>query len=175
MQKIYGPTELPDVFKIYPLASHEDYRGTYTELYNEFELFQATGHQISFVQDDCSVSNLNVLRGIHGDKATWKLVSCIYGSIYLVVVDNRPHITQLGTNEKRWLAFTISDKNRVQVLVPPNVGVGHLVLSDTAIFWYKQSTYYNRDEQFTIPWNSPAFNIWWPIKNPIVSERDKGV
>ncbi len=60
------------------------------------------------------------------------------------------------------------------MIVPPKFGNGHLVLSETAIFHYKQSTYYNRDGQFTIMWNDPKLNIDWPIDNPILSDRDAG-
>ena len=49
------------------------------------------------------------------------------------------------------------------------------MLSDSAIFHYKQNTYYNRAGQFTVVWNDPKFKIWWPIKNPIVSQRDEQV
>jgi dTDP-4-dehydrorhamnose 3,5-epimerase len=53
-------------------------------------------------------------------------------------------------------------------------GNGHLVLTDIAIFNYKQTTEYNREGQFTILWNDPDLNIWWPTKNPILSRRDGG-
>jgi len=68
----------------------------------------------------------------------------------------------------------LSDQNRLQVLVPPKFGNGHLVLNEQAIFHYKQSTNYNFAGQFTLSWNDPELNIWWPIKNPIVSRRDEG-
>jgi dTDP-4-dehydrorhamnose 3,5-epimerase len=59
------------------------------------------------------------------------------------------------------------------VLVPPMHGNGHLVMSETAIFHYKQTTYYNPKGQFTYPWNDPRLNIWWPTKTPILSRRDE--
>jgi dTDP-4-dehydrorhamnose 3,5-epimerase len=74
----------------------------------------------------------------------------------------------------KWKSFVLSDQNRLQVLVPPKFGNGHVVLSELAIFHYKQSSYYDRASQFTILWNDPKLNIWWPIKNPIVSRRDEG-
>ena len=67
----------------------------------------------------------------------------------------------------------LSDVNRLQILVPPKYGNAHLILSDKAIFHYKQSTHYNPAKQFTYKWNDPKFNIWWPIKNPILSQRDE--
>jgi len=152
----------PDIF--------EDFRGSYVETYND-ELYKGHGIDIKFVQDDISVSTKNVLRGIHGDKETWKLISCLKGTIYLVVVD----CDEKSKNFGKWQAFTISDKNRHQVLVPPKHGNAHLVLTDEAIFHYKQSTYYNPSvlKQFTYKFDDPKFNIEWPIKNPILSERDK--
>ena len=67
----------------------------------------------------------------------------------------------------------MSDKNRLQVLIPPKFGNGHLVLSEMAIFHYKQSTYYNQKGQFTYVWNDPKLDIRWPIKDPILSKRDE--
>ena len=58
--------------------------------------------------------------------------------------------------------------------MPPKFGNGHLILSESAIFHYKQTTNYDRAGQFTIAWNDPDLKIWWPIQNPILSERDQG-
>jgi dTDP-4-dehydrorhamnose 3,5-epimerase len=105
---------------------------------------------------------------VHGDENTYKLISCLYGTIYLLVVDNRPWSPQF----KEWTSFTLSDKNRKQVLVPPGFGNGHLVMSKTAVFHYKWSEYYNREAQFTIKWNDPEYEFWWPVRHPILSARD---
>jgi len=147
----------------------EDFRGEYVETYNE-ALYRENGIDVKFIQDDISVSFRNVLRGIHGDGVTWKLISCLYGKFYLVVVNGDKQSRNFG----KWESFVLSEKNRRQVLVPPNYGNAHLVLSDTAIFHYKQSTYYDRSKQFTYKWDDPRLNIWWPIKNPILSIRDEG-
>jgi dTDP-4-dehydrorhamnose 3,5-epimerase len=160
-------TNLEGVLKI-TLNAFEDYRGHYVETYNE-GLYNKHGIGIKFIQDDISVSNKNVLRGIHGDQETWKLISCLEGEFYLVVINNDENSLQY----KQWESFTLSEQNRIQILVPPKFGNGHLVLSERAIFHYKQNTYYNLDGQFTILWNDPEFNIEWPIKRPILSERDK--
>jgi len=146
----------------------EDHRGEYTETYNE-KLYREKGIDIKFVQDDISISSKYVLRGIHGDDETWKLISCYYGKFYLVVVNCDTESDNFGKCQ----SFVLSDRNRNQVLVPPKYGNGHLVLSDVAIFHYKQSTYYNPSGQFTYKWNEPRFNIWWPIKTPILSQRDE--
>jgi dTDP-4-dehydrorhamnose 3,5-epimerase len=160
-------TNLPGVLKITPPTLHEDFRGEFVELYNE-ELYKAAGISIPFIQDDISVSHRHVLRGLHGDQATWKLVSCLVGRIYLVVVNNDENSAHFG----KWEHFALSEKNRRQILIPPHHGNGHLVLSDVAVFHYKQSTYYDRESQFTIHWNDPRLGIHWPIQNPILSPRD---
>ncbi len=160
-------TNLEGVLLIKPFV-FEDHRGEYVETYNE-QLYKDNGIDVKFVQDDISVSSKHVLRGIHGDAETYKLISCLYGKFYLVVVNCNTESKIFG----KWQAFVLSDKNRLQVLVPPKNGNAHLVLSNMTIFHYKQSTYYDREKQFTYKWNDPKLNIWWPIKNPILSQRDE--
>jgi dTDP-4-dehydrorhamnose 3,5-epimerase len=154
--------------RVIKLDPFEDHRGLYTELYNE-KLYRENGVDVKFIQDDISISRHNVLRGIHGDAETWKLISCLHGSFYLVVVNCDTESPDFG----KWESFVLSDRNGLQVLVPPKFGNGHLVLSDVAAFHYKQSTYYNRAGQFTYKWNDPRLNVWWPVKEPILSKRDE--
>ena len=162
-------TTLEGVLKLTPPTVFEDFRGAYVELYNE-QLYQAAGVEVDFVQDDISVSSRHVLRGIHGDERTWKLISCLYGKFYLVVVNCDRDSERFGA----WEGFVLSDRNRTQILIPPKHGNGHVVLSEEAIFHYKQSSYYDRPSQFTYLWNDPELDIWWPIKEPLVSQRDAG-
>ena len=160
-------TKLDGVLMITP-GVFEDFRGRYVETYNE-DLYRQNGVEVKFIQDDISVSSRHVLRGIHGDAETWKLISCFHGSFYLVVVNN----DKTSPQYRQWQGFTLSDSNRHQVLVPPMFGNGHLVLTETAIFHYKQNTYYNPRGQFTIRWDDPEYNMWWPVKTPILSRRDE--
>lgn len=160
-------TELDGVLIIKP-SIYEDFRGEYVETYNDEE-YKKKGITCNFIQDDISVSTRGVLRGIHGDGETWKLISCLYGKFYLVAVNCEAESPNFG----KWQSFTLSDKNRWQVLVPPLHGNGHLVMSETAIFHYKQTTYYNPKGQFTYTWNDPRLNIWWPTKTPVLSRRDE--
>jgi dTDP-4-dehydrorhamnose 3,5-epimerase len=146
----------------------EDHRGWYVEIYNE-TLYNEHGITAKFVQDDISVSTRGVLRGIHGDAETWKLISCLHGRFYLVVVNCDKDSPDFG----KWQSFVLSDQNRHQVLVPPKFGNGHLVLTETCIFHYKQSAYYHPEGQFTYVWNDPRLKLWWPTKRPIVSMRDE--
>ena len=163
-------TKLDGVLQITPPTVFEDWRGEYVETYNE-QLYREQGIEVQFVQDDISVSDRHVLRGLHGDANTWKLISCLYGKFYLVVVNNDPESPQY----RQWASFVLSDANRKQVLIPPKFGNGHLVLSDKAIFHYKQNTYYDRAGQFTLLWNDPEIDLWWPVPNPLVSRRDAGL
>ncbi|MBN2313785.1 MAG: dTDP-4-dehydrorhamnose 3,5-epimerase family protein [Sedimentisphaerales bacterium] len=159
-------TQLKNVLLIKP-SFFEDHRGEYLELYNE-KMYKSRGIEIDFVEDDISIGIRNVLKGIHGDAVTWKLVSCLHGKFYLVVVNYDEKSPDFG----KWQSFVLSDVNKHQVLVPPLHGNGHLVLSEKSIFHYKQSAYYDPSRQFTIKWNDPRFAIWWPHKHPILSQRD---
>ena len=160
-------TELEGVLVIKPHV-FEDHRGQFVETYNR-RLYTDNGIDIEFVQDDISISTRNVLRGIHGDSVTYKLLSCLHGKLYFVVVDCDAESKNFG----KWQSFILSDVSRMQVLVPPRYGNAYLVLSEQAIFHYKQSTYYDRSKQFTYKWDDSRLNIWWPIANPILSERDE--
>jgi len=160
-------TKLKGVLLIEP-SIFKDFRGEFIETYNE-ELYRKKVNSIKFIQDDIAVSKKNVLRGIHGDNLTWKLISCLYGELYQVVVNCDKSSKDFG----KWQSFILSDKNKFQLLVLPKYGNAYLVMSDKAVFSYKQSTYYNRKSQFSYKWNDSRFKIQWPIKNPILSKRDK--
>lgn len=173
-------TKLEGVLLIKP-ETYEDFRGEYVETFNEKKysrdfvknlkdtIYKKEAHNLHFVEDDISTGTRGVLKGIHGDTKTWKLVQCLFGKFYLVVLNYNPKSKDYG----KWEAFTLSDKNRLQVLIPPMHGNGHLVLSEYDIYHYKQSEYYDPNDQFTIKWDDPEFKIRWPIKNPILSLRDK--
>ena len=116
-----------------------------------------------------SVSNQNVLRGIHVSSHLWKLVTCVYGKIFLVVAD-------CCGNFGKWQSWTIDDANPIMVLVPPGFGLAHLVLSKQAVFYYKWSGPYDSSEQETYRYDNPHFGIEWPgdLRNFILSKRDSG-
>jgi dTDP-4-dehydrorhamnose 3,5-epimerase len=127
---------------------------------------------LTFKHDKFSLSKLNVLRGIHGDDKSWKLVTCVYGEILQVVVDCRKESKTLNRHE----LFKINKKNNISILVPPRLGNAYYVVSDEAVYHYKlayKGKYFDSKEQFTRKWNDPAFSIDWPIKSPILSDRDK--
>ncbi len=174
-------TKLEGVLLIEP-DPYEDFRGQYVEIFNEKlyhqeivknlkgTCYEKEAKDLKFVEDDISTGHKGVIKGIHGDSKTWKLVQCLFGSFYLVVLNNNPESKDFG----KWDHFTLSDKNKLQVLIPRLYGNGHLVLSEHDIYHYKQSEYYDPENQFTIKWNDPRFNIDWPIEGePILSLRDK--
>ena len=164
-------TDLPGVLLI-KKDVFVDHRGEYVELYNEIQYRSHDsphGIDINFVEDDISIATRGVLKGIHGDQETWKLITCLHGKFYLVVINYDDQSEDFG----KWTSFVLSEKNYHQVLVPPKHGNGHLCLSEKSIFHYKQSSYYDPAKQFTIKWNDPRFNIWWPINEPILSKRDE--
>jgi dTDP-4-dehydrorhamnose 3,5-epimerase len=165
------PSEhIADLKIIHPHVFY-DFRGEYVETYNarDYRFFDRDGALVEFVEDDISVSRQSTLRGLHGDSHTWKLIQCLYGELYYVVADMRRE----SPTYLHWEAFTLNDKNRVQILVPAGCANGHLCLSDTCIFSYKQSQYYSgMDNQFTVRWDEPKLSIYWPIRHPILSQRD---
>lgn len=151
---------VPDVFT--------DHRGSYVEIFDTDAYHEATGGR-TFVQDDISVSHQNVLRGLHGDWATTKLVSVLHGEGYALLADNRPD----SPTYRRWQAFTLSDENRHQLLIPPGIGNSVLAVRGPIVYWYKQDTHFAAGRQFTIRWNDPEWGFEWPIADPILSERDR--
>ena len=154
---------VPKVFK--------DLRGEFFETFNvnEYVFRDDTGNPICFIEDDVSVSKKNVLRGLHGDSNTWKLVQCLSGSLYYVVVDFRP----TSPTYLKWQSFILNDEFREQLLIPAGCANGHLVLSEKAILSYKQSQLYTgKTNQFSLRWNDPKLDIEWPIDDPVLSARD---
>lgn len=159
-------TKLKGVYLVKP-SVHEDARGNFYETYNE-KAYSDAGLTAKFIQDDISKSVKGVLKGMHGDPGTYKLVQCAYGSVYAVVLNCDEASPDFG----RWQSFLLSDENRHQLYIPPMYGNGYYVLSDVAVYTYKQSTYYGQYKQFTYKWNDERFHIEWPAEASIISERD---
>lgn len=127
---------------------------------------------IEFVHDKIATSKKNVLRGLHGDNKSWKLISCLYGEIFLSVVNYDKNSSDYLKTDN----FILNDVNKKIILVPPNFLNGHLVLSENCVFFYKwayEGEYPDVNDQFSIRWNDPILKINWPISEPILSERDK--
>ena len=170
MNKIYADQQIiTDAFDGLHLLEpdcYHDFRGYYWTIYSD-----KTIDLVTFHHDKITVSKKNVLRGIHGDFNTTKLVSCVYGEIYCIVVDKRPH----SPTYNQWLWSMLSHTNRKAVILPPGVGLGYLIMSPEAAVLYKLSydgKYQDAQEQFTFKWNDPELSILWPSTHPILQERD---
>ena len=153
--------------KVFKNSSFKDNRGFYWTSWKKGSI-----KKIRFNHDKFSLSKKNVLRGLHGDKKTWKLISCPYGKFFIVVV-NLEKKSRSYLKSKSWI---LSHENGLQLLVPPNYANGHLSLSDYCLFHYKLSykgSYFGHRQQFSIRWNDPKLNIKWPKKKIILSKRDK--
>ena len=164
--------EIRDLRVIKPSVFH-DFRGEYIETFSaeRYRFTDAAGQPVVFVEDDISVSKKDVLRGLHGDTKTWKLIQCLLGEIYVVVVDMRADSPTYLKSQ----SFAVNEKNRHQILIPAGCANGHLCLTERCIFSYKQSQYYSgMQNQFTVRWDDPKLNLWWPIHRPLVSQRDSG-
>ncbi len=150
-----------------------DGRGFFMEAYNREE-FKRIGIDIEFVQDNLSYSaTAGTLRGIHYQlppKAQTKLVRCIKGVIYDVVVDLRPN----SLTFKQWEAFVLSEHNKLQLLVPKGFGHAFLTLTDNVLIYYKVDEYYSPEHDRSLAWNDPDINVEWPYFDEyVLSEKDK--
>lgn len=157
--------------KIIAPSVFEESRGSIWTSYSKDSLGSLLPEELSFKHDKFSQSNANVLRGIHGDHKSWKLVSCIHGQIKQVVVDMRAS----SKTYLKWESFDIGTDNRLMILIPPGMGNAFYVSSSSAIYHYKLAypgDYIDVDEQFTVSWNDPRLDIKWPTNDPILSERD---
>lgn len=118
-----------------------------------------------------SRSYKGVLRGLHYDYKTWKLVQAAAGDIYLIVLDMRLDSTTYG----EWESFIITERLRNQVIVPPGFANGHYALTDCMFHYnlFYRDNYVDVDGQRVVKWNDPEFQIEWPTNNPILQNRDK--
>ena len=163
-----GTRRIKDGVSYYTPDVYTDYRGDLWTIWksgsSEFDL--------AYNHDKVSTSRKNVLRGLHGDYKSSKLITCLQGELYFVTVDNRPN----SDTYLQWDWEILDDKKRTQVLLKPGIANGFLVLSETSIFhykWHYPGEYPDVDDQFTIKWNNPNIKIDWPINNPILQPRDK--
>lgn len=147
-----------------------DHRGLFMSTYVEGDLDSLLPTGTRFLEDDISLSRRGVLRGMHGDEHTWKLVSCLFGEVFFVVVDLRSSSRTL----KAMFTKKFTAEDGLQVLVPPGCVNGHQCLSEVSLFAYKQSSPYEGSEkQLSVRWNDPSLAIPWPLRNPILSDRDR--
>ncbi|NLL72754.1 MAG: dTDP-4-dehydrorhamnose 3,5-epimerase [Clostridiales bacterium] len=164
-------TDVLDLYILEPTV-FGDKRGWFTESWSAKAMEEA-GLNYSFVQDNHSFSaSKGVLRGLHfqkGDAAQAKLVRCSRGVVLDVAVDMRKG----SPTYMKWLAVELSEDNHRQLLVPRGFIHGFLCLTDNVEFQYKVDNYYNKEADRSIRWDDPKINVDWPIKDPILSEKDK--
>lgn len=160
-------TTLKDAYVI-TTNVYEDERGVFIESFNLKKFYKITGHY-SFVQDNHSKSYKNVLRGLHYqiEHSQGKLVRCISGAIYDVIVDLRVSSPTFG----RWYGIKLSSNN-VQLWVPPGFAHGFSSLTDEVEVIYKTTDYYYPEYDRTLIWNDPTLGIDWGVYDPIISQKD---
>lgn len=149
----------------------EDDRGYFYESYNRDEFYNK-GIEDVFVQDNQSLSQKNVLRGLHFQKPPFsqaKLIRVVQGSVLDVAVDLRKNSKTYGQH----FATELSADNKRSFYIPEGFAHGFLTLEDNTIFSYKCSNFYNSASEDAILWNDKDLNINWGIDNPILSEKDK--
>ncbi len=149
-----------------------DDRGHFLETYNK-KAFEEIGIYDNFVQDNQSASKHGVLRGMHFQKMhpQSKLVSCLAGEIFDVVVDLRKDSKTFG----KWFGITLSEQNHTQIYIPVGFAHGYYVISESAVFSYKCGDFYCPGDEGGISWDDPDVNIEWPIpegETPITLPRD---
>ena len=162
--------DIPDVLLIEPKVFGDE-RGFFLESYNKQRFNEALDKDITFVQDNHSLSSKGVLRGLHYQiqNAQSKLVRVISGEIFDVAVDIRRGSPTFG----KWVGEVLSGANKRQMWVPAGFAHGFVTLSDTAEVLYKASDYYAPEHERSIKWNDPEINIAWPIDyQPSLSAKD---
>jgi dTDP-4-dehydrorhamnose 3,5-epimerase len=164
--------EIEDI-KILEPKIYEDERGCFLEVFNQNEFNQLTQFSGTFVQDNLSVSNYGVVRGLHYQKkpmAQGKLIHVIKGEIFDVAVDLRRNSSSFG----KYVSVILSDTNRRQLWIPPGFAHGFMALSQVAYVAYKVSEFYSPKEERCIIWNDHDLKINWPRSvQPVLSEKDK--
>lgn len=163
-------TEIEEVVIIEPKV-FGDHRGWFTENYSK-EKFKELEIDIDFIQDNHSFSaQKGTLRGLHfqlNPKAQTKLVRCTKGKILDIAVD----IREGSPTYKKWVAVELSENNKKQLLIPKGFAHGFVTLTDNVEVQYKVDEYYSPENDRSIHYDDPEINVYWGIKDPILSDKD---
>lgn len=162
-------TDIIDLIIIEPDVFH-DSRGYFYESYNR-KRFDAEMLDFSFVQDNVSKSVKGTVRGLHyqvGNNVQGKLCQVLYGKVLDVAVDIRFGSPDYG----KYVQVELSDENNRQFWIPPGFAHGFSVLSETAVFYYKCTAHYSKQDERTILYNDDDLRIDWKVDNPSVSVKD---
>ena len=158
---------------VFQHSKFSDIRGNLWTTYDkniDITLKDMTG--FNFVHDKFAINRKGVLRGIHGDFTSWKLVTVIHGKVLQAVVDCRPN----SKTFLRYTTFELDHENPQSILLPPGFGNAFLSITDDCVYHYKLAyfgEYTDADQQFTYRWNDARIGIEWPTKRPILSKRDE--
>ena len=152
---------VPDIF--------QDARGFFLEAYRE-DQFKKLGLPTVYVQDNHSKSSKGVVRGLHfqWEPPMGKLMRVTAGAAFLVAVDIRKGSPTLS----KWVGVEASAENRRQVYAPAGFARGFCALADGTEIQYKCTGIYNNKGESGIRWNDPAIGVEWPVKDPIISDKD---
>ncbi len=147
-----------------------DNRGFFIELWQS-EKYEKLGLLQDFVQDNLSYSTKGTLRGLHFQNPTpqGKLVTVLQGEVFDVMVDLRTNSPTFG----KWEGVILSEENKKQIYVPEGFAHGFVVTSETALFYYKCTEFYQPKNEKTLLWNDSDVGIEWPVKAPTVSIKDE--
>ena len=169
MKPQFEPTALKEVILVEPVV-HKDPRGFFLETHHQ-QKYAEGGIPDLFVQDNHSYSIRGTLRGLHAqvEQPQGKLVRVIQGEIFDVAVDIRPD----SPTYKKWVYRFLSGENHLQLWIPPGFAHGFCVLSEDAHVHYKCTSLYNREAEIGILWNDPEIGIKWPVKEPLLSDKDR--
>ena len=149
----------------------QDDRGSFMESFNSKHFNNSLKNNITFVQDNLSISKKGVFRGLHFqyEFPQAKLVSVLSGEILDIVVDLRKSSETFGD----WCTFEISSKNNKQIFIPEGFAHGFLALQDDTKVFYKVSDFWNPKDEFTLKYNDKKINIELPFEPILISEKDK--
>ncbi|MBW1714906.1 MAG: dTDP-4-dehydrorhamnose 3,5-epimerase [Deltaproteobacteria bacterium] len=166
---IFSPSPILKDVIIIELDTFPDKRGYFMETYHQ-KKFAVGGIDVEFVQDNQSMSTKGTLRGLHYQikRPQGKLVRVLFGQIFDIAVDIRRSSQNFG----KWFGTLLSADNKRAIYIPPNFAHGFCVLSDRAEFLYKCTDFYEPGYERAIRWDDPELAIDWPIKDPILSEKD---
>lgn len=161
-------TSIPGLL-ILEKPAHQDERGFFREIFHLDELEKITSIKFNGIQMNHSHSNPGVLRGIHGER--WnKIIYPVNGKIFAAIADIRIQSPTFGKVE----TFNINDENRIGLFIPNGLANSICVIGEEPTdYIYLVDAYYDGSDTRAIAWDDPDLNIDWPIKNPILSERDK--
>ena len=162
-------TPIEGLLVIKPIIFEDD-RGHFFESWSK-ESFKNIGLDLDFVQDNQSLSQKGVLRGLHFQNppfAQGKLVRVIKGSVIDVAVDIRKNSSTYGKH----YSVELSEENKTAFWIPPGFAHGFVSLEDGTIFTYKCTEFYNKESEGALVWNDETLNINWGVDHPLVSDKD---